>query len=384
MQFCLGHPTEGYYMKRDVFGQKGDFITSPEISQTFGELIAVWFISQWERAGRPAHVRLVELGPGRGTLAADMLRTFWSFGDISLSLETLHMVENSEFMRRLQRDALRESLGTHDMQLKWHNDLEEIDTDPSIYTMVVAHEFFDAMPVDMLEKGENGWREIMVDLNRLEDQVEKKENVLVPPSSDAFGFRFAKSEPNSFRAKIVAGSSKRYFDMPEGSRIEVSAQASDVAATLARLIHGGGGGAGLIVDYGDDRVFSDSLRAFKKHKHVDLFETPGECDITANVDFAAMREAVDGEAHAHGPITQRDFLMSMGLVHRLDALLKAAETNEQKASLATAAQRLVDSTGMGSEYKFMAITNTADVPYPFEKPQEASGKSKEDGEKLSE
>ncbi|KZP00600.1 DUF185-domain-containing protein [Calocera viscosa TUFC12733] len=371
MQFCLGHPIEGYYMKRDVFGEKGDFITSPEISQTFGELLAVWFMSEWERNGRPARTRLVELGSGRGTLLADMLRTFSSFRGVSQSLTTINMVENSRVMRELQKTALQSSAAAQNIELEWHDDLEELEADPNTYTMLVAHEFFDAMPIHMLEKAEDGWREVMVDLLRL-DQPEEGDSEVAEDNKihAAFGFRFVKSPPNTPLAALLSQSSTRYAALPNGSRIEVSPQGSAVAQALARLIGNGKGGAAMIIDYGDDHTFGSSLRAFRRHKHVDLFDSPGECDITANVDFAAVREAVEDKAHAHGPITQRHFLMSMGLVQRLDALLKAAETDEHKMSLAHAARRLVDSTSMGSEYKFMAITSGEEIPYPFEKRKE--------------
>jgi len=373
MQFCLGHPTEGYYMKRDVFGEKGDFITSPEISQTFGELLAVWFITQWTQKGRPARTRLVELGPGRGTLLSDMLRTFSSIKDVTGSLTSIHMVENSRVMRAMQKTAMQHLHAAQHIKLEWHDDLEEIEPDPNAYTMLVAHEFFDALPVHMLEKAEDGWREIMVDLARpdlpKEEEPADAENV---PQETNFAFRFAKSPPNTPLATLLSQSSERYADVPNGSRIEVSPQSSAVAQTVTSLIGSQAGGAAMLIDYGDASAFGSSLRAFRNHKHVDLFDQPGESDITANVDFAAIREAVEGKAYAHGPITQREFLMSMGLTQRLDALLQAAKMNEEKAKLAHAARRLVDSQGMGSQYKFMAITSGAEGPYPFVKPHEVT------------
>ncbi|EJU04917.1 DUF185-domain-containing protein [Dacryopinax primogenitus] len=366
MQFCLGHPTEGYYMKRDVFGQKGDFITSPEISQTFGELIAVWFMHEWKSKGISCPVRIIELGPGRGTLLSDMLRTMLSIEGMADCLATIHMVENSRVMREMQKGVLQASAAAQNVQLEWHHDLEEIDPDRNVYTMLVAHEFFDAMPIHMLEKSEDGIREIMVDLIR-PDQPKEGEaaDAELTPHPGAFSFRFAKSPPNTPLAVLLSQSSARYAALPNGSRMEVSPQVSAVAQAVGKLIGEPNKGAALIVDYGDDHVFDSSLRAFRNHKHVDLFEIPGECDLTANVDFAAIREAVEGKAHVHGPLTQRDFLMCMGLTQRLDALLKTTQTNEEKLTLARAAQRLVNSTGMGGEYKFMAVTTGEEVPYPF-------------------
>ncbi|KAF8646184.1 hypothetical protein AX16_007328 [Volvariella volvacea WC 439] len=153
MNLCLSHPVHGYYMSSSnaVFGSKGDFITSPEISQVFGELVGIWLISQWLNAGSPSGIRLVELGPGRGTLMEDILRAFSQLSATKGQLKRVHLIETSQTLREVQRTKLGPIATNLGFELDWHDHMDEIPSSPDLYTLLVAHEFFDALPFHLLQ-----------------------------------------------------------------------------------------------------------------------------------------------------------------------------------------------------------------------------------------
>ncbi|KAF8301040.1 DUF185-domain-containing protein [Clavulina sp. PMI_390] len=359
MKTCLAHPTDGYYMKGDVFGTKGDFTTSPEISQTFGEIVALWFASQWMARGASLPIRFVEIGPGRGTLTADIIRVSEMLQMMRAIPVSAHLVENSERLREVQASNLQ-SLQSHPGQtdISWHEDLSEIPLsgDPA-YTMVIAHELFDALPIHILDRSEAGFSEVLIGLK------ESPSESAQPPSTP---FRFVKSPISSPSAQLLAASSPRFQNGATPGRIEVSPEGFKTARAIGELIAkpGQGGGAGLIIDYGDDHYQVDSFRAFHKHKPADVFNLPGMCDLTASVDFAYLREALAGinsgsssdmGVRALGPISQQQFLLSLGLELRAKKLADAATSDERKAIITEGAQRLVNPVGMGRQYKIMGI-----------------------------
>ncbi|KAG7451355.1 DUF185-domain-containing protein [Guyanagaster necrorhizus] len=348
MNLCLSHPTAGYYMNpaNAVFGKRGDFITSPEISQVFGELVAIWLLSQWQNAGASHSIRLVELGPGRGTLMADILRVVQQFA--KTTLKRVHLVETSPSMRALQNDNLLPFLKKGSWDLTWNESIDEIEPSSGVYTMLVAHEFFDALPVSMLERGKQGWHEIMVDsvhpeLDSIKESAYPRLRRVISPSPTA-------------ASTLLGRSSRRFDQLPEGSRLEVSAASFRVARKVGELLSPGG--CALVVDYGGDSPFEDSFRAFKDHRIVDVFERPGECDLTANVDFGYIKEAMGDLVPTYGPLPQSQFLVSMGLEARVNMLIRSAKTEERAEDIRKAAQRLVDEAGMGKEYKVLGISNS--------------------------
>ncbi|KAJ9107091.1 hypothetical protein QFC20_003816 [Naganishia adeliensis] len=365
--------------KTDVFGRKGDFITSPEISQMFGELVGVWFLTQWEAQGRPGKVRIVELGPGRGTLLDDVLRTFRSVPSFPITaLKSINLVETSEPLRAAQREKLQERINTFpggggNVELEFWNWIGEIPVEKDTFTMVLAHEFFDALPINVFQKTEEGWREVFVNVDP---------STTTPTPS---GLTLALSREPSTLSEILPGTSPRFEAVPVGGRVEISKDSYETmrmvgslisgvpseAAEEGKEVEGGVGGAGLIVDYGKDGFSSNSFRAFRKHEIVHVFDDPGSADLTANVDFAYMKEALSGIATPHEPINQRTFLTALGLAPRLDKLLKGAPTRERRGEIAGAARRLVEEDGMGGEYQFLGITPKAKGEgkvgvYPFE------------------
>ncbi|KDN51336.1 DUF185-domain-containing protein [Tilletiaria anomala UBC 951] len=404
MRSCLLDPEQGYYTAshkqaedpRNVIGAKGDFITSPEISQVFGELLAIFFVARWQSVSMPQRTRLVELGPGRGTLLADMVRTFGTFKRMIDSLKTIHLVETSLGLQRLQEQALREVVegragkklvvirsddepkepSEDEVHVQWFADAHSVPIDGSFWTMLVAHEFFDALPVHIFEKASNGFKEVLVDLKNSRNGGQKGISVIKSSeisASTAPSFQYVLSPSATPWSMLLASRNARFASIQPGQRVEVSPDAWSAARRVGELISGreaalppipdearrrtsSVGGVGLIVDYGDEKAFGSSFRAFKQHKIVDPLEDPGTADLTANVDFTHLKHALAStEATAHGPMVQAHFLSALGLQQRVEALLRAASSPERKSDITKAAMRLVDLTSMGKEYKVLGI-----------------------------
>ncbi|WVW80448.1 hypothetical protein I302_102430 [Kwoniella bestiolae CBS 10118] len=375
MQFCLSHPTHGYYQKGDVFGEKGDFVTSPEISQIFGELVAIWFLTRWMEADSPTRVRIVELGPGRGTLMDDVLRTLFNFPGISASIRSIHLVENSEALRTIQGDKLSKRLEGKEVELGWYTGINEIPETTDTYTLFIAHEFFDAMPINTFEKTDMGWREAQVD----------NDPAYIPnlsTQSSKSGLCLSLSSAPTPLSTVLPATSPRFSKLSTGSRIEVAQDSFKIMRRVGEIIGKGLGGSGVVVDYGGDRSYGQSFRAFKNHKIVDVFDDPGNADLTANVDFAYLRESLAGTGSSSlGPISQSSFLLSLGLQPRLRKLLDSATDEGRKEDIRKAAQRLIDPLGMGGQYQVMGVTDDRALKgaeggeiYPFIAPKKQESK----------
>ncbi|GAA5864321.1 hypothetical protein JCM1840_006742 [Sporobolomyces johnsonii] len=402
MTLCLNHPTLGYYTTRKVFGKEGDFITSPEISQVFGELLAIWYVTQWLQQGAPRAVRLVELGPGRGTLLADVLRTFKSLpAHSSPPVTSIHLVEQSEALRGVQKQAL-EKAGFGETPVFWHANVEEVPKTDDEFTVAIAHEFFDALPIHIFENTQRGWREVLVDIADPKGIIVSAEahqplrlvlapnptpasalytglaqaamgavqptptlhsaapllnvDTTLPLSSPSPSFAASPSPSPSSTAEAPSLTAQRFARLPQGSRLEISPSSYEIARGFAKLLEGNRGGAGLVVDYGDAKAFGRSWRGFRKHHVVDPLTEPGHTDLTANVDFSYLAEAMSEFATAHGPVPQSRFLTSLGLMPRLAALMRAAPSDERRRDIEGAAKRLVDEAGMGGQYKVLGVT----------------------------
>ncbi|KAI9508435.1 DUF185-domain-containing protein [Russula earlei] len=391
MQLCLSHPTEGYYMNpaNSVIGALGDFITSPEISQVFGELLGIWLSLQYRSTGAKHDVQLVELGPGRGTLMDDILRTLSQFPHTWGSVKHAHLVESSPALRAVQEKKLQAWDGEHGLKLHWHDSIDDVPEADGVYTMLVAHEFFDALPFHLIEKTHQGWKEVLI--TSIPDPAAK--TVLRPsdvlfasqpspsptplsnPSHDRSlpitqtRFRPVLAAEPSPVSSLLGASSPRFSSLPIGARIEVSAASFQTSRKLGTLISRGAGGSALIIDYGKDHAVGNSFRAFKAHALADPFDAPGQADLTANVDFAYLVEALAGTATAHGPLSQRSFLLQMGIGARIAALKRAAASPDRARAVEKAAARLVDVMGMGREYKVLGVTGgvggSAEEKWPF-------------------
>jgi len=331
MALCLGHPEYGYYMARDAFGEEGDFITAPEISQAFGELIGIWCAAAWQAMGAPVSFNLVELGPGRGILMSDLLRAAKVMPGFSAAAN-LHLVETSPRLREIQKRRIGAGA-------KWHDTLATVAEGPMV---LVANEFFDAIPIRQFERHEGRWRERCVGL---------------VGESLTIGLTEAES---------VAGQGAPGKD---GETIEFALARSDIAGEIgARLARHPG--ASLIIDYGHFiSAPGDTLQAVRKHEHVPITAAPGECDLTSHVDFEGLAKALRKGGAATWPgITQRMFLLAMGLEARTAALSGLAD-ERMAGMLQRAMARLVDESQMGHLFKVLAATSPGlAMPYPFGQP----------------
>ncbi|RIA83546.1 S-adenosyl-L-methionine-dependent methyltransferase [Glomus cerebriforme] len=357
MKQVLTNPKSGYYMKGDVFGAKGDFITSPEISQMFGELIGIWLISQWEIQGKPQKTQLIELGPGRGTLMEDMLRAMSNFPSFYNTINGVHLIEISPELRKLQLEKLcgyvteSTEMVEHDnngMKFYWHNTINDI---PNGWSLVVAHEFFDALPVHRFKLTDKGWREYMVDIDTSGDSP--------------YHFRLVLS-PNPTKESTTL-TSPQYTKFNVGDCIEVSSDSWNITQKISNQISKFGGSA-LIIDYGQDYIQDNTLRAIRDHKFVHSLSLPGYADLSVNVNFSYLKESTQGQVNTFGPVTQSKFLHSMGITTRLSMLLNQTNTIKQHKILFDSYKRLVDPLTMGRIYKVLAINpiNFDQIPYGFE------------------
>jgi SAM-dependent MidA family methyltransferase len=328
MSLCLSHPQHGYYVTQDPFGAGGDFTTAPEISQMFGELLGVWALAVWRMMGAPENVRLVELGPGRGTMMKDALRALRSSPDFRQAI-SLHLVEVSPVLESVQRDML----DSQDVPMLWHRTFADVPDGPMI---VLANEFIDALPVHQAVKQADGWHERVVGLD----------------GEGRFAFGVASDRIAHFE-RIVPKSAR---EAPLGAIYEWRPDA--VAFDIARKVRHQG--AALIIDYGHgESGVGDTLQAIGRHKFADALKQPGRVDITAHVDFQAFGAAAESmNARVQGPATQRDFLRRMGIELRAQGL-KAGASAQQGADIDAAVARLMETgpTGMGELFKVMAISD---------------------------
>jgi len=329
MAAALGDPDSGYYMRRDPLGAAGDFVTAPEISQMFGELIGLWCIAAFEQMGAPSRLRLVELGPGRGSLMADLWRAAKIRPRFVAAL-SIHLVETSPALRRRQGEALP------GLPVAWHESFAEAAAaEPGPPLIALANEFFDALPVHQLVRTDAGWRERTVDFD---------------PGTERF--RFAASPSPTPTCAFVPPALR---DAPAGAIFEVSLQARAVIAEIAAEIVACGG-AGLIFDYGHARsALGDTLQAVRAHRAHEVLDDPGTADITAHVDFEALAHAARASgAHVFGPVPQGDFLRRLGIEARAAALAGAAPG--QRRAIEAARDRLIGARQMGRLFKVMAVT----------------------------
>ena len=472
MLMCMGHPEHGYYQQRPVFGAKGDFITAPEVSQMFGELLGVWVLATWAQCGAPEAMHVVELGPGRGALANDFLRTVSQHAPFVQGLK-LHLVENSPQLREAQRSALGVDIkeastdesdwtqsptaeaeqggdaasteATADLEVDpmaqqsvwgitesgievhWHWGMTSVPKDAPIF--VLANEFFDALPVNQFKHTKRGWCEVLVDIDFDPESAHHLRLVLAPspsvsttaflgsnaaerkalvdrmetssggdggetvsidvsgvaatqpqsPQSDeqkalpAFAaqasvYSIATAQPKQ-SARASAATAKDSEQIPTGGVqtepdpgvpldqcVEVSPMsrlyAQQVAVRIAKQ-----GGAALFVDYGEDRPQAATLQGVKNHKYCDVLEAPGTVDLSAHVDFSALRQAVallTPEVQVFPLTTQGEFLLNMNIEARAEALCDGASEAEAKG-IEDAAKRLVEEDQMGMLFKCMAM-----------------------------
>ena len=327
MELCLTHPEFGYYVSRDPLGREGDFTTAPEVSQMFGELLGLWAASVWKAMGSPPLLRLIELGPGRGTMMADALRALRVLPPLYQAL-SLHLVEINPVLREKQKSMLSGA-----REITWHDSIDDIPDGPAV---IFANEYFDVLPIHQVVRREAGWHERAIDVDasgRLAfgwtDEPLPRFEVLLPPLVRA--------------APLGAVFEWR----PDTEMMKIASRVRDQD------------GAALIIDYGHVRSDAgDTFQAIARHSFTDPLKNPGQADVTAHVDFEALSHAAeDLGARVHGPVTQGDFLRRLGIETRAETLMAKA-SEEVSQDISSAMKRLVGGGrgGMGSMFKVLAVS----------------------------
>lgn len=332
---CLADPQHGYYRARDPFGAAGDFTTAPEISQLFGEMIGIFLLLAWKAHGRPGNVRLIEIGPGRGTLMADVQRTIHGLSPPMAESASAHLVETSERLSDIQKKTLENAPITS----SWHTDLDRID---SGFTLLFNNELFDAIAIRQFVRTEKDWRERVVGL-------------------DESGNLQLQAGPATIETPSWAADAK------VGEIVEIAASREALMARIAtRLVREGG--LALSIDYGHEKSSAgDTLQAVSQHNYVDVLSDPGACDLTSHVDFEALAGAASATgAHIWPLLTQSDFLLSLGLLERAGAL-GADKPPETQNAIRQSVERLaaIGEGQMGSLFKVLCVAGDSTPLTPF-------------------
>jgi SAM-dependent MidA family methyltransferase len=325
MATCLFDPVDGYYTTREPFGSAGDFVTAPEVSQMFGELVAVRLLDMWTQAGRPDAPVVAEIGPGRGTLMRDVVRTLGQLVPAFLRTARFELVEVSPRLREVQKATLAQSFP----DFRWHVTVASLPAGP---LFIVGNEIFDAIPIRQFVKTKAGWRERLVAL----DDTGKLH----------FAAGFAGIDPSLLPAGATTA--------PEGAIFEVAPAREALMDEIAARIAASGGSA-LFLDYGHlEPGLGDTLQALRAHTYDDPLAQPGEADLTSHVDFAALARV----SRAHGLKVslheQGQWLLDMGLLHRAGSLGHGKGEAEQEA-IRAAVERLAGSEQMGRLFKVMEM-----------------------------
>ena len=323
MSTAMSNPFHGYYQTRDPFGLTGDFITAPEISQVFGEILGLWCAVTWQKENKPKKLSLVELGPGRGTLMSDIMRSCITVPSFLEAVE-IHLVETSSVLCKIQKQVLS------NFKVHWHKTLDTIPQKP---TLIIANEFFDALPVDQYINTSQGWRERRVDYD------ENSKNLIFILNKKRISIQIPKKLQNARLGAV-------FENCPIGQKL---------ANKIGRWICLNGVAA-IIIDYGYTGPKTlETLQAIKSHQtHNPLLEI-GEADLTAHVDFSAISRAfTKGGAKVYGPKNQGEFLLSLGIKTRIKKLLEAANS-KQAEILMEGCRRLTSSSQMGTLFKVIAV-----------------------------
>jgi NADH dehydrogenase [ubiquinone] 1 alpha subcomplex assembly factor 7 len=327
MELCLTHPEFGYYVSRDPLGREGDFTTAPEVSQMFGELLGLWAASVWRAIGSPPLLRLIELGPGRGTMMADALRALRVLPPLYQAL-SIHLVEINPVLREKQKSMLSGA-----REIAWHDSIDDIPDGPAV---IFANEYFDVLPIHQVVSRQTGWHERTVEIDAGGKLVFGAADEPIP--------RFEVLLPPLVRAAPMGA----VFEWrPDTEMMKIASRVRDQD------------GAALIIDYGHVRSDAgDTFQAIARHSFTDPLKDPGQADVTAHVDFEALaRAAEDLGARVHGPVTQGEFLSRLGIETRAETLMAKAD-QEIAEDIAAAMKRLVGGGrgGMGSMFKVLAVS----------------------------
>ncbi len=343
MEACLGDPEFGYYIAREPFGRGGDFITAPDICQVFGELLGLWCVQVWRELGQPRNGKLIELGPGRGALMSDALRAASLVPEFLQSVE-VHFVETSKALRAEQEQLIKGQATEHGRdipQLFWHDRLQDVPPGPSF---LIANEFVDALPIAQTLFKQGQWFERLVGLDE----------------AGHFTFLLAdKPCPDPDGLSLISRPAV------EGDIVEHRPGATILLEQIAKRASAHPL-AGLLFDYGyDKRAFGDSFQALRNHQFSDPLRDPGLADVTAHVDFASLSHlAQELELTVAGPVTQREFLVALGVRERAAQLLQGQQNMIAAGQFMTGLQRLIEPDQMGSLFKVMALVGGGQPQVP--------------------
>jgi SAM-dependent MidA family methyltransferase len=335
MAMCLFDRDEGYYTNREPFGKDGDFVTAPEVSQIFGELIGVWCVNAWQALGSPVEFVLCEIGPGRGTLMKDLLRAANKIAPNFTDAARIYMVEISDRLEQTQKATLAK----HGAAIIWKKQFNDVDSGPLV---LIANELFDAIPSRQFVKTNGRFAERVI---ALDEQMNLTFAVgsgsidegLLPPGNDI---------------------------APEGSIFEVAPARDALMHEIAARIHQDRGAA-LVFDYGHlHQGFGDTLQALSRHNAVDVLHIPGAADLTTHVDFHSLALAARAEGCKTGAMTQGEFLLAMGLLDRAGALGRSKSVEVQD-KIRLDVERLAAPEQMGTLFKTLCVTDTATHVFPF-------------------
>lgn len=338
MTLCLGHPEHGYYITKDPFGSEGDFTTAPEISQLFGDLIGLWVLDAYNRMGSPAQINIIELGPGRGTLMSDIIRIASQDKGFAAAAN-VHFVETSPLLKKAQEVAMSFQQA---MQAQWHQSLSDIKSDAPV--IVIANEFFDALPIKQYVYVKQQWHERVIGIGN-NGQLE-------------MGMRSAPHIGDL--AKIYGLPAPKSLDIFEHAPIR-----ENVATEIAQMICNNRG-TSLMIDYGHlDTSYGDTLQAVQGHQYVPIFEDCGKSDLTSHVDFASLKKAIqtflqEGKENLNilPFTTQGVFLESLGIELWSSKLLENNKLNEaDKTNFLAGKERLISKKQMGELFKVFSIEN---------------------------
>jgi SAM-dependent MidA family methyltransferase len=334
MHWCLFDKTQGYYQNKQVFGHSGDFVTAPEVSQMFGELIGAWLVNTWRELGQPFPFNLIELGPGNGTLMADIVRATNVDQDF-VSAMRIQMIETSARLIDIQKEKLE-----HVKSIQWHVSLDDIADGPAL---IIANEFLDALPFRQYVKHKDKWHERAIDTD--------DEGKLIVGMSD-----------NCLPLDALP---QNHEDEPDGSVFEISTIREAFVERIASCVTEQNGAA-LLIDYGHvSSGFGDTFQAIHAPQYTNPFENAGEADLTSHVDFGPFSEIVEKSGSNALPImTQGDFLLKLGLLERAGSL-GADKSAKEQDDIKHAAERLALPDQMGDLFKVFAISSKPEL-WPFE------------------
>lgn len=383
---CLTHPQFGYYTTRDPLSRKGDFITSPEISSTFGEMIGIWLFGTWLNQNKPPRLNIIEFGPGKGTLMYDCLKAFNKLKKNMISNEDIEitLVEASTILREEQRKMLcgkekfflateegfNESRTIWGNKIRWVYSEKDLDNNENITNYIVCHEFFDALPIKSFLKKDNVWKELVVDHA---PSIEKKNLALNPGEGDSTHASFDPEfyltvSPKETKLFSIPGLKERFMNLPEETKIEICPDAELYILNMVKLLDNKKRrGSILVIDYGiADGIPNNTLRGILKHKFVSPFILPGEVDLSVDVDFQNLKLVTNRLCQSYGPVEQGDWLHELGIGYRTQQLLESTRNNVEAQERIYEAYLRLTSKGenyMGKAYKVLCF-----MPFNSPKP----------------